>query len=156
MFGDLGEDAIEVILKHQFIGQIGCHANDLTYIVPISYAYHANCIYAYSQEGMKIDMMRTNPKVCFEVHTIENMANWQCVVAWGDFEEITPEPEREEAIKILLKRNLPAIKSEKTYLTAKRPLTPEEVKSEDVKGIIFRIKLTKKTGRYENQDVLPY
>lgn len=156
MFGDLSEDAIEVILKNQLIGQIGCHANDLTYIVPVSYAYQANCIYVYSQEGMKIDMMRTNPNVCFEVHTMENMANWQCVVAWGDFEEITSEPEREEAIQILLKRTLPPIKSEKTYLTAKRPRTSEEVKSEDVKGIIFRIKLTKKTGRYENQDVLPY
>ena len=156
MFGELGEAAIEVILKHGLIGQIGCHANDLTYVVPISYAYHDNCIYGYSQEGLKINMMRTNPKVCFEVHTMQNMANWQCVVVWGDFEEITAEPGREEAIKILLNRNLPAVKSEKTYLTATRPLNPEDVKSEDVTGIIFRIKLTKKSGKYENREITPY
>lgn len=156
MFGDLGQDAIEVILKHQLIGQIGCHANDLTYVVPISYAYQDDCIYAYSQEGMKINMMRTNPKVCFEVHTLQNMANWQCVVAWGDFEEITTEPEREEAIKILLNRDLPVIRSEKTYLTSTRPANPGTVSSKDVKGIVFRIKLTKKTGRYENREVIPY
>ena len=156
MFGDLGEDAIEVVLKHQLIGQIGCHANDLTYVVPISYAYQDDYIYGYSQEGMKIDMMRTNPKVCFEVHTLENMANWQSVVAWGNFEEISTDPERGEAIKILLHRDLPAIKSEKTYLTAQRPLNPEDIKSEDVKGVVFRIKLTKKTGRYENREIVPY
>jgi len=156
MFGDLGEEAIEVILKHQFLGQLGCHANDLTYVVPISYAYQNNYIYAYSQEGMKIDMMRTNPKVCFEVHTLQNMANWQCVVVWGDFEEIKEEAERNEAIQILLRRDLPSVSSEKAYLTPKRPLTPGEVKSEDVKGIVFRIKLTKKTGRYENREVIPY
>ena len=151
MFGELGPDAIEVILKHQLIGQMGCHANDITYVVPVSYAYHEDNIYVFSQEGMKIDMMRTNPKVCFEVHTMENMANWQSVVAWGNFEELKKEQEREEAIQILLHRVMPAITSEKTYLTLKRPLVPGDVKSEDVKGVVFRIKLTKKTGRYEKQ-----
>jgi len=156
MLGELGEEAIKVILKHQLIGQIGCHADDLTYIVPISYAYQNDYIYAYSREGMKIDMMRKNPKVCFEVHAMENMANWQCVVTWGEFEEITDEPEREAAIKILLQRNLPAIRSEKTHLTKSWPLVGNKDLSKDVEGIVFRIKITKKTGRYENKEVIPY
>lgn len=156
MFGELGPDAIDVILKHQLVGQLGCHVNDVTYVIPISYAYIDNCIYAFSQEGLKLDMMRQNPKVCFEVHTLENMANWQSVVTWGNFEEITTEPERTEAIQILLHRVLPAITSEKAHLTAKRPLVPEDVKSEDVKGVVFRIKITKKTGRYENHEIIPY
>ena len=156
MFGELGPDAIEVILKHQLIGQIGCHANDVTYVVPISYVYHDDYIYAFSQEGMKIDMMRQNTKVCFEVHTMENMANWQSVVTWGEFEELTNEPARENAIKLLLSRDLPAIKSEKTYLTSKWPINSETGLSEDVKGVVFRIKLTKKTGRYENREIIPY
>lgn len=156
MFGELGADAIDVILNHQLIGQIGCHANDITYVVPISYAYRNNYIYAFSQEGMKIDMMRQNPKVCFQVYTMENMANWQSVVIWGEFEELTTEPDREDAIKILLNRALPAIASEKTQLTPHRVTGSEKDLSQSVKGIVFRIKIDKKTGRYENREVIPY
>ena len=96
MFGHLGEDAIEIILRRQLIGHIGCHANDTTYVVPISYAYEDNCVYAHTHEGMKLNMMRQNPKVCFEVYAMENMANWQSVVAWGDFEEVTDKSTREK------------------------------------------------------------
>jgi uncharacterized protein len=156
MFGELGEEAIDVILHHQLIGQIGCHANDVTYVVPVSYAYRNGHIYAYSQEGMKINMMRENPKVCFQVHTMENMANWQSIVVWGDFEELITDPGREDAIRILLNRYLPAISSEKTHLTTNWPAVPEKDLSQSVKGIVFRIKITKKTGRYENKEIIPY
>lgn len=156
MIGELGADAIDVILHHQLIGQIGCHADDVTYVVPISYAYVGNYIYAFSHEGMKINMMRQNPKVCFQVYTMENMANWQSVVLWGDFEEITTEPDREEAIRILLNRTLPAIASEKTRLTAHRVTATEKDLSKQVTGIVFRINITKKTGRYENREIIPY
>ncbi len=100
MFGNLGEDAIEVILHHQLIGHIACYANELSYVVPISYAYENNCVYAHTLEGMKINMMRQNSKVCFAVHTMENMANWQSVIAWGEYEEITDAAQREDASKI--------------------------------------------------------
>lgn len=155
MFGDLGADAIEVILHHQLIGVIGCYANDLTYVVPISYAYHEGCVYAHTHEGMKINMMRQNPKVCFEVHTMENMGNWQSVIAWGNFEEITDETERENALKILLNRNLPAITSATVRLTPDWPFVPAEL-NKTIKGIVFRIKLAVKTGRYENTEIIPY
>ena len=100
MFGNLGEDAIETILHRQIIGHIGCHANDTPYVVPISYAYETGCVYAHSEEGMKINMMRQNPKVCFEVYRMENMGTWQCVVGWGSYDEITDAREREAALKI--------------------------------------------------------
>ncbi|MFT4155625.1 pyridoxamine 5'-phosphate oxidase family protein [Parafilimonas sp.] len=156
MFGELGAEAIDVILHHQLVGQIGCHANDTTYVVPISYAFKDDYIYALSQEGMKIDIMRLNPKVCFEVHTMENMANWQCVVVWGDYEELTTEPDREDAIKILLNRELPVISTAKAHITPDWPVIPEKDLSQSVKGVVFRIKITKKTGRYENHEYIPY
>lgn len=37
----------------------------------------------------KIEMMRKNPKVCFEVDDIKNIFSWKSVIAWGTFEEIT-------------------------------------------------------------------
>jgi nitroimidazol reductase NimA-like FMN-containing flavoprotein (pyridoxamine 5'-phosphate oxidase superfamily) len=150
MFGNLHEDAIEAVLHHQIIGHLACHANKLTYVVPISYAYKDGYIYAHAEEGMKINMMRENPEVCFEVYRMENMGNWQCVIAWGNFEEITDKDERAAALKILLKRNLPVIASKTVQLTNEWPFIPEDINT--IKGIVFRIKLTKKTGRYERTD----
>jgi nitroimidazol reductase NimA-like FMN-containing flavoprotein (pyridoxamine 5'-phosphate oxidase superfamily) len=155
MFGDLGEDAIEVILHHQLIGHIACYANELIYTVPISYAYDDGYVYAHTHEGMKVNMMRQNPKVCFAVHAMENMANWQSVVAWGNFEEITDPAERENALQILLKRNLPIITSKTVELTPDWPFIPKDVNS-GVKGIVFRIKLNIKTGKYENREIISY
>ena len=154
MFGNLGEDAIETILRHQIIGHLACHANDLTYVVPISYAYENGYVYGHSEEGMKINMMRQNPKVCFEVYRMENMGNWQCVVGWGSYEEIMDEAEREAALKILLRRDFPVITSKTVQLTAEWPFVPENMNS--IEGLVFRIKLDTKTGRYERTEELNY
>ena len=50
MFGPLKEDAIETILHHQVIGHLACHANDTTYVVPISYAYENGYVYALQKK----------------------------------------------------------------------------------------------------------
>ena len=150
MFGHLGEDTIETVLHHQIIGHLACHANEMTYVVPISYAYEDGYIYAHTQEGMKINMMRKNSRVCFEVYSMENMGNWQCVIAWGNYEEITDEKERANALNILLKRDLPVITSKTVQLTSEWPFVPGDLNT--IKGIVFRIKLTMKTGRYERTE----
>jgi nitroimidazol reductase NimA-like FMN-containing flavoprotein (pyridoxamine 5'-phosphate oxidase superfamily) len=150
MFGNLGGDAIETVLRHQIIGHIACHANGITYVVPISYAYENGYVYAHTEEGMKINMMRQNPKVCFEVYRMENLGNWQCVVGWGNFEEVTNEKERTDALNILLKRELPVITSKTVQLTPDWPFVPEDLNT--IKGIVFRIKLGIKTGRFERTD----
>jgi len=154
MFGKLGEDAIETVLHHQIIGHIGCHANNTTYVVPISFAYENGCIYAHTAEGMKINMMRQNPEVCFEAYRMENMGNWQCVIGWGKFEEITEENARANALNILLKRDLPIISSKTVQLTTDWPFIPQDVN--EIKGIVFQIKLEKKTGRYERTEEVCY
>ena len=154
MFGNLGEAAIDTILRHEIVGHIGCHSNDTIYVVPISYAYENGCIYAHAEEGMKIKMMRENPGVCFEVYRMENMGNWQCVIGWGNYEEITDEKERAEALKILLKRDLPIITSKTVELTPEWPFLPENIN--EITGIVFRIKLGKKTGRYERTEEIRY
>jgi uncharacterized protein len=154
MFGNLGDDAIETVLHHQIVGHIGCHSNDTTYVVPVSYAYNDDCIYAHSEEGKKMKMMRENPKVCFEVYRMENMGNWQCVIGWGDFEEITGEEERAAALRVLLKRDLPIIVSRTVQLTDEWPFVPENLN--EIKGIVFRIKLHTKTGRYERTEEIDW
>ncbi|MEX6689477.1 pyridoxamine 5'-phosphate oxidase family protein [Danxiaibacter flavus] len=151
MVGKLTDPQIEEVLKKQIFGRIGCHADDTTYIVPISFAYDGKNIYCHSLEGKKIEMMRKNPRVCFEVDLMENMGNWESVICWGRFEELTdPEP-RKKAVDLLLHRKLPVISSETVKLTPSWPFFGNEEGSVD--GIIFRIAVEEKTGRYESQDI---
>lgn len=147
MFGKLNKDQIEELLHHQFIGRIACHADGVTYIVPMSYVYDGTYIYAHALEGTKISMMRKNPQVCFEVDNTKNLADWQSVVAWGTFEELAGGEERTNAIRKLEDRTLPILSSETMHLTPQWPFPSEN--GNDVPGIMFRIRLTEKTGRFE-------
>src|SRR5215470_5015258 len=98
MQGELSAREIEDLLHKQFVGRIGCHDKDSVYVVPISFAYEDNCVYCHAYEGKKIDIMRMNPKVCFQVDEMGDMANWQSVIAWGKFEEISSEEEKVKAL----------------------------------------------------------
>jgi len=150
MFGNLDTPTIEDVLAQQFIGRIGCHTNDFIYVVPISYAYDGKNIYGYSEEGLKLDVMRKNPTVCFEVDTMVNMANWKSVIAWGKFEELNSNEERHNALHLLMDRKLPIVVSKKAKITEEWPFYPTDIN--DVTGVLFRIKLTKKTGRFESMN----
>ncbi len=148
MFGTLTNEQIDDLLKKQFIGRIGCHSKGLTYVVPISYAYDGQYIYCHTMEGgMKVKMMKENPEVCFEVDSLEMMATWKSVIAWGKFEEITNKEERSKALKVLLSRVYPFISSKKMQLGDQWPFVPDD--PNEIKGIVFRIKLREKTGKYE-------
>ena len=147
MFGKLNDEEIEELICHEYIGRLGCHAEDTTYIVPISYAYDGDYIYGHTFEGMKLILMRKNPKVCFQVDDLHNMANWKSVIAWGVFEELQNGNEREQGINVLMNRTLPLIHSETMHLSPQWPFPSTDAASID--GIIFRVRLTEKTGRYE-------
>ena len=148
MLGNLQQQEIEEVLTRQYVGRLGCSANGRTYIVPISYAYDGNYLYFHAaREGDKIQIMRENPEVCFQTDTMENMASWKSVICWGTFEELTDEAERTEALKVLLSRELPIIASQTVKLTPNWPFQPEDYN--EIKGIVFRIRISEKTGRYE-------
>jgi len=147
MIGKLNPDDVETLVKQQLVGRIGCHAKDVTYVVPISFAYDGAYIYGHTFEGMKVDMMRKNPKVCFQVDDTTDLANWQSAVLWGEFEELAEGPERILALHKLTERRLPLISSETMHLTSQWPFRDEDVNK--ISGIVFRICVTEKTGRFE-------
>ena len=138
---------IEYLLNSQVMGRIGCRYGDSIYIVPISYAYDGEYIYCHTQEGMKVHLMREYPKVCFEVEHMTDMANWQTVIGWGVFEEMTDPGERNYALNKLHERILPMISSETVQLSADWPFKPSEPGT--IEGVTFRIHLAEKNGRFE-------
>jgi nitroimidazol reductase NimA-like FMN-containing flavoprotein (pyridoxamine 5'-phosphate oxidase superfamily) len=150
MFGTLNNEEIETILHNQLIGRIGCSANSNIYVVPISYAYDGEFIYSLTREGMKVNYMRHNPHVCFEVEEIPDLGNWKSVICWGEYEELPNRSERHHALLLLHDRQLPAVTSATTKLSSTWPFKPENIDS--INGVVFRIRLYKKTGKYEKQE----
>ena len=147
MFGNLTDIEIEEVISSQVVGRIGCHADNTTYVVPVSYAYDGIYVYGHTPEGMKVAMMRKNPKICFQTDRMDDMANWKSVIAWGDFEEVVDPEERKDVVQKLFQRNLPLISSETAHLSPQWPFgSPED---SDVTGVIYRVRLEEKTGRYE-------
>jgi uncharacterized protein len=148
MFANLSIEEMEELLHSEIIGHLGCHADNLTYVVPISYAYDGQYIYCHCYEGKKMEMLRKNPKVCFQVDEMrKDMANWKSVIAWGDFEELKDIKEKDKAFQVLLERSLPVNSSATTHLGSQWPFSADDIKN--VKGIFFRIHVQEKTGRLE-------
>ena len=153
MLGELNDNLIEELLKSQLLGRIGCHADGTTYIVPVHYLYEPPYVYAHSAHGMKIDLMRKNPEVCFEVDQVENFFNWRSAVCWGTFEEIAGVKESQKAMEKIIGKIEP-------YLSITADAHPShgiaDMASEigtDKELVLYRIKLHKRTGRFEKRDL---
>ena len=150
MIRQLTSAEIDDLLSKQIVGRIGCCYENEIYVVPISYAYEDNIIYCHGFEGKKMEMMRKNPKVCFQVDEMKDMGDWKSVIAWGDFEELSDEKEKNKALKILLDRHLPFISSITTHLGETWPFSSKTKNDLDkIPGIVFRICINKKTGKLE-------
>jgi len=149
MLGELNNNQIDNVLRSQVIGRIGCHAEGTTYVVPVTYVYDGTHIYGHTKEGMKIEMMRKNPKICFEVDVMENMSNWRSVIAWGKFEELKTPEERRMGMQKLIDHILPIMTGETTVHHAMTDSHEKYVES--MRGVVYRIEVTEKTGRYEKR-----
>jgi nitroimidazol reductase NimA-like FMN-containing flavoprotein (pyridoxamine 5'-phosphate oxidase superfamily) len=151
MLGTLNEEKLEELLRTKMLGRIGCHADGITYVVPVHYSYESPFIYAHSADGLKVSLMRKNPEVCFEVDDIADFFNWQSVICWGTFEEITGIDEQQQAMQKIIDRIEP-------YLSRNEDAHPSHGIADLASEIgttkdlmLYRLKLHKKTGRFEHR-----
>ncbi len=138
MIKQMGEREARELLQKEALGRLGCNIEDAPYVLPINYIFEDDNVYIHSLPGLKIDAMRENPRVCLQVDEIKDAYHWRSVIAWGDFEEITDEQEKEAALVKLFKR-LPHL----TPVESRMAKTP-------VQSIVFRIRIEKITGVFEN------
>jgi nitroimidazol reductase NimA-like FMN-containing flavoprotein (pyridoxamine 5'-phosphate oxidase superfamily) len=87
---ELTRAEIDKLLHEQVVGRVGCHVDGLTYVVPLIYAYDGSALYVASIGGLKIEMMRANPRVCFEVDEYSPQG-WRSAIVQGDYEELEGE-----------------------------------------------------------------
>ena len=134
---ELSAAGIEALLRTAIIGRIACceHGrigDGRPYVVPLAYGYDGEAVYAHSGPGRKLDLMRAEPRVTFEVDEAEASDRWRSVIAEGTFEEINDQRQREAALAVIYGANaVPDLGSQ---------------------TIVFRIRLTSRSGRYETPD----
>src|SRR5215204_5229178 len=105
MIGVMSNEEIDATLRRHRVGRIGCSANDRPYVVPITYACDGEYVYGYSGLGRKIEVMREQPLVCFEVDELDGDVSWRSVIAEGLYEELTDGKDQRDALRRLLPGN---------------------------------------------------
>jgi nitroimidazol reductase NimA-like FMN-containing flavoprotein (pyridoxamine 5'-phosphate oxidase superfamily) len=149
MLGQLNDDQIENVLSSRVVGRIACADGKQPYIVPVTYTYDGEYIYGQTNEGMKLNILRKNKNVCFEVDMMSDMRNWQSVIVYGKFEELK-DKEAEKARDILFGRVFTLMTSS-TIHAHEHEATAKVDDSTRVKHVMYRIKIKNKTGRFEKQ-----
>jgi len=79
---ELTQNEIRRLLVQYSHGRLGLSVNDEPYIVPVAYVYSEGAIYFHTRkEGKKVDFIRKNNRVCFEVD--EWQKAWASVICHG-------------------------------------------------------------------------
>lgn len=149
MLGELDEMQIDHFLLNQAVGRIACTDGKKPYIVLVTYVYDGKDVIGQAQDGMKVNMMRANPNVCFEVDAMANMANWQSVILFGTFHELKGK-EAQKARDYLFHHVWPLLTSS-TIQPHEQAETGNIEDSNRIKPVLYRIKIKEKRGRFENQ-----
>jgi hypothetical protein len=142
MLGELTEVETEQLLRRQQLGRLGVTDGRRVYIFPISYGYDGEFVYAVSQLGLKVRLMREHPEVCLEVEEVESPARWRTVLAHGTFEELWDQASRDQALEQIATQGEPAPLSLAPYSGCGETL------------IVYRIRVSERTGRFEHDIVL--
>ncbi len=85
---------IDEIMNRALVCRIALCADGAPYVVPVSFGYGEGCLYIHSAlEGRKMDILRSNPQVSFEVDTDQALVvsqepcsytfNYRSVVGFG-------------------------------------------------------------------------
>ncbi len=143
MLGELNDAQIEDLLGNAVIGRIGCISDGRPYVVPVVYVYDHGCVYGHTTAGKKLTAMGENPQVCFEVERVEDLQNWQSVIASGVFEDLD-EQEQSTGMQLLIDRIMPLLRADVDEHDHGGSHPPNRG------AVVFRIRLGEKTGRFES------
>lgn len=149
MLGQLSDIQINNLLSSQVVGRLACTDGKKPYIVPVTFAYDGKYIYGQTNEGLKLNMMRRNSNICFEIDTMIDMRNWQSVLIYGKFEELKNKVS-EKARNYLFKKVYPLMTSS-TINPYGHAVNGKVDDSTRIKMVMYRIRIKKITGRYEKQ-----
>ena len=107
------KELMESIIRRAPVCRIGLSEYDVPYIVPLTFGYKDNFLYFHSaKEGKKIDLIRKNNNVCFEIdiaHEVvegKNPCDWSMkycsVIGFGKAFLVEDHEEKKRALDIIM------------------------------------------------------
>lgn len=150
MIGYLTKEQSETVLLENVFGRIGCNDGYNTYIYPTNYVYDGKYIFCHSLAGSKIDVMRGNKRVCFQVDSVKDFTNWKSVMVLGNFAELTDARDRYYALKAFVAKKL-NLKISESVAAATAGQNVLQKTSAKIKPVIYHITVDEITGRFENE-----
>lgn len=106
----------------------------------INYAYDGTAIYAHATPGTKVEGMRRNPIVAFEIDEITDPAHWRSVLLHGRARELVDRAEKEAAFERIIAQAGGGERSQSTWAM-------------ELDGLdLFQIQITARTGRFEQRE----
>lgn len=107
------QQELDRIMKEAQVCRLAVSYEAMAYIIPMSFGYANQALYFHSaQEGLKLLILRENPKACFEVDidtqivSGEEACKWtmryQSVIGFGEVEFIDELEGKREAMRIIM------------------------------------------------------
>lgn len=124
------------MIEARNLGRLGCVDGGEPYVVPFNYFCENGFIYGHSLPGKKIKALRAHSRSCVQIDEVQDDFHWRSVIAFGDFQEIRDEAERQQAMRKLL-NNFPQLTPVDSFVRL------DAVTSEVV---VFRICIDRVTG----------
>lgn len=77
------EEIVEIIEKAP-VCRLGLCQDNVPYVVPMNFGYRDGCLFLHcAKEGRKMDMIRANPRVCFEIDMDVEVVRAEQPCDWG-------------------------------------------------------------------------
>ncbi len=110
---DRGE--IDAILARAKVCRLAMVDGTEPYVVPLCFGFREGSLYLHSAgEGRKIEVLRKNPRVCFEVdevsaiRTAETACNWgmtyASIIGWGMAAFLAAPDQKRQALEIICRQ----------------------------------------------------
>ncbi len=100
MLRDLTTAECEAILARERYAHLACIDGDEPYLVPITYVFENGFFYGFTHKGAKTEALKRNPRMCIQVERVAAAREWESVICWGMFEEVT-DPAQVQRVKLL-------------------------------------------------------
>ena len=75
---------IQAIMKEALVCRLGFSDEGTPYIVPMNFGLGERCLYLHcAREGRKLDIIRKNDRVCFEMDLLREIKQSPTACGWG-------------------------------------------------------------------------
>ncbi len=110
------EQILEEMLSQATICRVAMTDQEAPYLLAFNYGYRNRVIYIHSATaGKKIDLLRENPRVCFEIESKSelvkggNACDWsttyRSIVGYGNVEIVTDSAQKKEGLQIIMSQH---------------------------------------------------